>query len=301
VSPARLSFEGGTIGEMAAGPLAKLSSVLEFKKYDDGAVVIRQGEESDWLGVVLDGVGVVEQELEPGDPNAIAILATVSRGDIIGEMAFVDHGPRSATVRARGRLYLACLRRGDFRSVMSSDPDTAEVLVGTLLATLTARLRDADVKQAALYQAGSQLGVARSAEDVGAAIIQQLAGIEGATMGLVAVFDPAQGNRCYPVVSFGLASKVEGPLDVDVNGGLVEALRRAPAAMAASADEPEFTGLRFGGAKWWLATTMVTEERTVGIVALGSVEEQSPFLPSHEVLMAVLASEVSAGMARFVE
>jgi CRP-like cAMP-binding protein len=302
MTPRRLSFDGGPVGAIAAGPLANLSSVLEFKMYDDGAVVVQQGEETDWLGVVLDGVGVVERQLHAGDPDAVEILATVARGDIIGEMAFVDRHPRSATIRARGRLYLARLHRADFRTVMSSDPDTAEVLVGTLLSTLTARLRDSDDHQAALYEVGRQLGLARSAEDVGVAVLQYLAeAIEGTTVGLVAVFDPTQGGRCFPVVSFGLPSKLEGPLDIDQHGSFIGMLRKAPAAVAAAADEPELAELTFAGAHWWLASTIINEEKLIGFIALGSLDDESPFLPQHEVLLAVLANQVSAAMARYLE
>lgn len=301
MTPRRLSFDGGPIGSIAAGPLANLSSVLEFKTYEDGDVVMRQGDESDWLGILLDGVGVVEQQLDPTDSTAIEILATVSRGDIIGELAFVDREPRSATVRARGRLYLARLHRSDFRTVMAADPNTAEVLVGTLLSTLTERLRDADEKQAALYQVGRQLGLAGSAEDVGVTILQQLAGtIEGVSLGVVAVFDPKQGSRCFPAVSFGLPSAPEGPLDIGPRDAFIEELRNAPAAFNGAADEPTFAPLRFAGAKWWLATTMVSEVGLVGFVALGSTEAESPFRSRHEVLMAVVASQAAAAMARFL-
>ena len=302
MTPRRLSFDGGPIGAIAAGPLANLSSVLEFKTYDDANVVMQQGDERDWLGIVLDGIGVVEQQLDPGGPTAVEILATVSRGDIIGEMAFVDREPRSATVRARGRLYLARLHRGDFHTVMSEDPDTAEVLVGTLLSTLTARLRDADEKQAALFQVGRQLGLANSVEDVGVGLLQQLAGtIEGVTLGIVAVFDPAQNGRCFPAVSFSLPETLEGPLDIDPLGEFIHDLRNAPAALNGAANEATFAPLRFVEAKWWLATTMVNEDELVGLVALGSVEDESPFRSRHEVLLAVVTSQAAAAMARFLE
>ena len=301
MTPRRLSFDGGPIGSIAAGPLASLSSVLEFKTYEDAEVVMQQGDESDWLGIVLDGIGVVEQQLDPEDSSAVEILATVSRGDIIGELAFVDREPRSATVRARGRLYLALLHRSDFRTVMSEDPNTTEVLVGTMLGTLTARLRDADEKQAALYQVGRQLGLADSVEDVGVTILQQLVGtIEGVTTGIVAVFDPRQDGRCFPAVSFGLPSTLEGPLDINPQGEFIQDLRNAPAAFNGAADESTFAPLRFAGAKWWLATTMVSDVGLVGFVALGSDENDSPFRSRHEVLLAVVASQASAAMARFL-
>jgi CRP-like cAMP-binding protein len=298
MTPSRLTVAIGPVGELLAGSLADLSNVLEFEEFGDGAVVLRQGDDSDWLGVVVEGSAVVEQQID-ADVTNVELLATISRGDIIGEMAFVDRRPRSATVRARGSLRLARLRRADFRNVMASDPDAAEVLVGTLLSTLASRLRDANDALGALYQAGRQIGTARNAEDVGAAVLQQIsAAVPDASVGVVAMFSPSQPG-CQPVVSFGLPATLKIPLGLHVTGRLVERLLAAPTGLVIAPQDPQLTELAFMGCKWCLATALRSNDRTLGVVALGSRDENNPFRPSHEVLMAVLANQAVATVARY--
>ena len=297
MTPARLSLATGGMGEVVEGPLSRLSSLLQFEHFADGAVVLREGDQGDWLGVVLQGEGVVEKQID-GDPNTVEVLATVSRGDVIGEMAFVDNKPRSATVRARGPMQLARLAKSEFRSIMASDPESAEVLVGTLLSTLASRLRDANDALVALYQAGRLIGAARDVEDVSAAVLQQVAAaVPGASIGVVALFD---GPRtCRPVVSFGLPATLATPFHLDPAGPLLRQLLATPTGLVIAADDPRAAEVAFVGAAWCLVTELVHDDRTLGLVALGSNEEQNPFRASHEVLMAVLADHVAAAVGRY--
>src|SRR6185295_16857086 len=59
----RPSFAAGRLEELASGPLSALSSMLELEEFADGAEVLREGDSGDWLGVVLEGEGVVEKRI----------------------------------------------------------------------------------------------------------------------------------------------------------------------------------------------------------------------------------------------
>ena len=76
--------------------------MLDLEEFADGAEVLREGDSGDWLGVVLEGEGVVEKRID-GDGDVVEVIAMVSRGDVIGEMAF-----------ASGNVWFgpACLREG---------------------------------------------------------------------------------------------------------------------------------------------------------------------------------------------
>ena len=66
---------------------------------DDDIVVLKRGEQLFQKGDVAQcGYVLLEGELRIGEGNAV--LQTVSAGAMVGEMALVDHGPRSATVSA---------------------------------------------------------------------------------------------------------------------------------------------------------------------------------------------------------
>ena len=63
-----------------------------------GTVLFRQGDESDGMYVVADGEIVVTARV-PGDTTAV--LGKVGPGGILGELALIDRGFRSATAQAR--------------------------------------------------------------------------------------------------------------------------------------------------------------------------------------------------------
>lgn len=66
--------------------------------------------------------------------------AVLGRGDLFGEMAFLDGGPRVATVTATTALRVLVLTRTEFQAVMAEVPAVAR----QVLAVLGERLRLAD-------------------------------------------------------------------------------------------------------------------------------------------------------------
>ena len=68
------------------------------KNYQDGEIIVRQGELDDCMYVVLDGHVEVFIESE----NHQVQLNILGKDEFFGEMAIFDHEIRSATVRALG-------------------------------------------------------------------------------------------------------------------------------------------------------------------------------------------------------
>ncbi len=87
-------FEGLSPEEFQA-----LSNLCREKRFRANETITRQGAEGDSLFVVCEGfVEVSLSAIEPDTgPRAVVHLG---RGQIFGEMALVDQGPRSATVRS---------------------------------------------------------------------------------------------------------------------------------------------------------------------------------------------------------
>jgi CRP/FNR family cyclic AMP-dependent transcriptional regulator len=76
--------------------LAKLLRLSKIREYEDGELIIREGEEDPWLYFLLSGrVKIKKNNVD------IAIIDRV--GDIFGEMRIVDFMNRSASVFADGR------------------------------------------------------------------------------------------------------------------------------------------------------------------------------------------------------
>lgn len=104
------------------------------RRYTPGTVIIREGDWTRWVLVLISGrVKVVTSA--PGGHHAV--LAMRGPGDVIGEMAAVDATPRSATVIAVDHVTALWLRDDDFVRLLRDHPPIA----AALLKSTTARLR----------------------------------------------------------------------------------------------------------------------------------------------------------------
>jgi CRP/FNR family transcriptional regulator, cyclic AMP receptor protein len=103
---------------------------------DDGEVLIRQGEPSSDLFFVLDGHAVVHV-------NGLGDVDRIGRGEVIGEMSFVDSAPPSATVRSDGGCSVLALDRRRVEARLREQPAFAGRFYKALAIFLADRLRAA--------------------------------------------------------------------------------------------------------------------------------------------------------------
>ncbi len=89
--------------------------------YNDGEVIIRQGEAGDCMYEIQDGK--VEVILE--ESNKEVRLAVLGKGDFFGEMAIFEHDVRSATVRALGEVRALTIDKRTFLRRITEDPSLA--------------------------------------------------------------------------------------------------------------------------------------------------------------------------------
>jgi CRP/FNR family transcriptional regulator, cyclic AMP receptor protein len=76
--------------------LAKLLRLSKIREYEDGELIIREGEEDPWLYFLLSGRIKIKK-------NDVEIARIDKVGEIFGEMRIVDFQNRSASVFADGR------------------------------------------------------------------------------------------------------------------------------------------------------------------------------------------------------
>ena len=114
-----------------------LPSELNPQEISAGDVVCTEGEPGHEFYVIASGEAAVERKGRT--------VAKLSTGDHFGELALLDRGPRSATVRALtdGRLYV--LHEQSFTAVLNEVPALAQ----KLLAAMAGRLREADARTGA--------------------------------------------------------------------------------------------------------------------------------------------------------
>ena len=124
--------------DMTAGEVPVLDPVdgLQVEKlYRAGEIIMRQGEPGECAYFMQSGR--VEIVLERPDGSEIEV-GRRGPGTLIGEMAIVDDGPRSATVRALEDCRLLEISKADFsRAVSNANP-----IVGLVTKLILMRYRD---------------------------------------------------------------------------------------------------------------------------------------------------------------
>lgn len=115
--------------------------LLEEKVIPDGGTLFLEGQPGDAAYIVLGGTVRVLREGEGGEQCPVA---DVKAGWIVGEMALLDGGPRSASAVASGQCRLAVLPLAAFEDLVSDHPAVASLVLRRLARMLSLRLRRAN-------------------------------------------------------------------------------------------------------------------------------------------------------------
>lgn len=114
--------------------LLRVLQVTDVLSYENDQIVMEQGAPGEELFIVLEGSVKVFR----GD----SVIATLSPGDHVGEMALVRNQPRSATVRSVGSSELMVIRRRDFFELLRTEHALAVKLLWQFLGVVADRLAD---------------------------------------------------------------------------------------------------------------------------------------------------------------
>ncbi len=86
-----------TMNEAALEQIAAISS---FMKLDKNEILIHEGSKANYIYIITNGKFSVYSHSETKDHSVKAHLSILNAGDTVGELAFIDYQPRSATVMA---------------------------------------------------------------------------------------------------------------------------------------------------------------------------------------------------------
>jgi hypothetical protein len=109
-----------TFGMLAAPELERLARGMSPVSLEPGAMLIREGEEGDTAYVIADG----QFDIAAGGRN----LATLGRGEILGEIALLRGGPRTADVTAVDEARVYALEREAFLEAVGGSHRAAGAL-----------------------------------------------------------------------------------------------------------------------------------------------------------------------------
>lgn len=112
--------------------LQRIAKAGDEVSKEAGYVFVEQGEVGREACVILSGTVAVRRNGRK--------IATLGVGDQFGELALLDHGPRTATVVAETDVTVFVLTARNFRGVLEEVPPIAH----KLMATLATRVRELD-------------------------------------------------------------------------------------------------------------------------------------------------------------
>lgn len=136
---------------LTADQIKRVAELREEVAYQSGEVIVREGEASDEIYVVREGmveVLVSEGAIPdvPGPPQMRPIVH-LGPGQTFGEMALVDQGARSATVRCvkdGTRLYV--IPRQRLLALCDNDPRIGYLLMRNVASDLSFKLRHRNLR-----------------------------------------------------------------------------------------------------------------------------------------------------------
>lgn len=127
----------GSVSLFAACSKKELQAVARASDEVDlpaGRTLCEQGSIGREAFVIVEGTAEVRRNKRK--------VATFGPGDCVGELALLDHGPRTATVTAATDLKVLVIGAREFAAIIDEVPPIAH----KLLKSLAARIRDLDAK-----------------------------------------------------------------------------------------------------------------------------------------------------------
>ncbi len=98
------------------------------REYEDGAIIVRQGDTADSMFVIQQG----QVEVLSGDADNQVRLRIAREGEFLGEMAIFERIDRSATLRAMGPVRLLTIDKKNLLRRIHEDPSLAFRIVKTM-------------------------------------------------------------------------------------------------------------------------------------------------------------------------
>ncbi|MFO3444296.1 cyclic nucleotide-binding domain-containing protein [Legionella pneumophila serogroup 1] len=104
------SYQSITIG-FSKDELASFSKIGQHKHYTAGSIIYNENDLADSFFIIIDGVAeIFKKTIDEFGEHNIHILATLSKDDVVGEMALIENSRRSASVKAKPKLNLMLIK-----------------------------------------------------------------------------------------------------------------------------------------------------------------------------------------------
>jgi CRP/FNR family cyclic AMP-dependent transcriptional regulator len=125
------------------GDLDAIASLVIERRFPKHKTIVEEGLPGDYMYIIRQGRVSVSKLSDDGREK---ILEFLDAGAFFGEMALLDRGPRSASVKTLKPVRLLALSRTDFLKLLRTSPDLALAVIQEL----SRRVRTVDDQASAL-------------------------------------------------------------------------------------------------------------------------------------------------------
>ncbi len=133
--------------EMTDEQCRTLAAVMEQRELKEGEILVREGAPDDHFYLVVKGaIGVVKNA---GSPDQVT-LNTLSAGDFVGELSWLDGEPRYASLVAENAVRVLGLQRTTLEGLLTKDPQLVYRVMRAIVRVVHQVQRRLAVQQAEL-------------------------------------------------------------------------------------------------------------------------------------------------------
>ena len=135
--------------DFSAEEAGALGAVMPLLRAAPGQVLIREGDNGNWMLLVLSGTVDVTKRRPDGGASRLAV---VKGGATLGEMSMFDGEPRNATCTAIDQVQAGLLEREAISTLIREQPAVGAKLLVKLIQLVAQRLRNTNNQLLKLLQ-----------------------------------------------------------------------------------------------------------------------------------------------------
>lgn len=275
--------------------LEKLAAVSEHETYRAGETVYAEGEPGDGVYLIQSGEALVENQISPGE---VKVLGVLDAGDLFGELALFDGGPRSSGIRARTDLEVVRIPNQKFFRLLRDNPQDASRILMRVIVELARTLREADWQILAYYEAGRIIGSEHQLPALAEGILGLLGRrIHSAQAGLLAVWNP-YNEEFDMAASFGFTPEQLQSLEMPADYPLAQKLQEQLRLPVEEREALCFENKNLGGrpAPCLTAAPAAFRDKFLGFILLVNWEESCAFSKADLNLLMGISSQLGGAV-----
>ena len=130
----------GIFSGLPADAMTRLQKRCAWRRYEPGESIVDHLDASQDVYFIVSGDARATLYSVSG---TVVTFTDFGPGEMFGEIAAIDGGPRSASIEARTRCVIASMPAAAFREVLQSEPGVAQALLARMagrIRTLTTRI-----------------------------------------------------------------------------------------------------------------------------------------------------------------